>query len=139
MWNSIEGAFPIYGRFQQPGPHRHSADNGGRAERRLMPVDPKRVADLIEELGLEGADKDYFTKVLTTNEKAGVAFTGQRERHDAFTQKTQALSQKEKDLEKRANDQVQAYAQQLNEAQDRLRKIMDDFQNSEISRTKAES
>src|SRR5437867_9430057 len=104
-----------------------------------MPVDTKRVQELIDELGLEGADKDYFARVLTTNEKAGVAFTGQRERHDRFTQKTQELSQKEKELEQRANQRDLELAQQLNAAEDRIRKIMADYETSEISRTKAET
>jgi hypothetical protein len=104
-----------------------------------MPVDPKRIQELVSELNLKEADRDYLLKLFTDNPDSATAFVGQRERHDAFTRRTQELSQKEKDLEKRANDSVTAYAQQLNEAQERLRRIMEDFQNSEISRTKAET
>lgn len=104
-----------------------------------MAIDNARVTSLIDELGLEGADKDYFTKVLTTNEKAATQFVGQRERHDLLTRRTQDLSTKERDLERRANEQVTAYAQQLQEADDRIKKIMTDFEKAEISRATAEA
>src|SRR5207244_10661733 len=98
-----------------------------------------RVTVLIDEFGLEVPDKDYFTKVLTTNEKAATQFIGQRERHDKFTRLTQDLSTKERDLDRRVNDQITEYAQQLQAADERIKKIMGDFESESISRATAEA
>lgn len=104
-----------------------------------MAIDAARITSLIDELGLEGADKDYFTNVLTKNEKAATQFAGQRERHDAFTRRTQELSTKEKDLSARANAAIAEYAQQLQAADNKVRQIMADFEKETISRATAEA
>ncbi len=95
-----------------------------------MAIDANRVTSLIDELGLEGPDKDYFTRVLTTNERAATQFVGQRERQDLLTRRTQELSTKERELERRANEQATEYARELQAADDKIRKIMADFEKA---------
>lgn len=104
-----------------------------------MAIDAARVSSLIEELGLEGPDKEYFSKVLTTNERAATAFVGQRHRHDDYTKKTQDLSEREKTISKKANDAIGQYAAQLQAADTKIRDIMNKFETESISRATAEA
>ena len=104
-----------------------------------MSIDIASVNQMIEELGLEGADKDYVTKVLTTNERAATQFIGQRMRHNDYTAKTQGLAKDRQTLEQRVNDQVSQYAQQLSDADERIKRIMKDFEAERISRATADA
>ena len=104
-----------------------------------MAIDAAKIAALIDELGLEGEDSIYLANVLKKNEKAATQFAGQRERHDQFTRRTQELSTKERELEGRVTAQVSDYARQLAEADDKIRKILTDFEAERISRATAEA
>lgn len=104
-----------------------------------MAVDTARVQSLIDEWGLEGADKETVAKILLANERAATQFVGQRERHDDYTKKTQGLTTQQKELERKANEQITLYAQQLAEADKKVKKILADFEQESISRTTAEA
>lgn len=104
-----------------------------------MAIDANRVTSLIDELGLQGADKEYFTKVLTSNESAATQFVGQRERFADYTRSKQALATEKAELERRANEQITGYANQLAEAEGKIQKILKDFETADISRATAEA
>jgi hypothetical protein len=106
-----------------------------------MAIDANRVTALIDELGLPDKDKTYLTGVLTdpANERAATQFIGQRERHDVLTRKTQELATERAGLESRVNSEVTRYATELAQADERIKRIMKDYETAEISRTTAEA
>lgn len=103
-----------------------------------MPVDKAVLQQLIDEIPFAKAeDKTYFTNALLADESAATQFVGQRLRHADYSTKTAALTTKEKDLATRANESVRTYAQQLNEAQTKLRDVMSQLETEQISSTRA--
>jgi hypothetical protein len=106
-----------------------------------MAIDTNRLTSLIDELGLSPEDAAYLTKSLTNpaNETQATRFISQRERHDDYTRRTQALATDRANLERTANDKVAAYQQQLNDADARIRQVVDDFEKARISAATAEA
>lgn len=102
-----------------------------------MAVKREDVARYVAELGLPQEQTDSLITTIMSNEQSAVQFVGQRLRHDDFTRKTQELGSQRQGLEQRANEQIQAYASQLQTAQDRIEKIMEDLGKAKINETTA--
>lgn len=105
-----------------------------------MPVDKAVLQQLIDELPLtKPEDKTYLFNMLSTDDAAGTQFVGQRLRHSDYTKKTTDLTTREKTLADKANESVRTYATQLAEAQTKLREVMTQLGEEQISTTRAKA
>ena len=104
-----------------------------------MPIDRKQVESYVEELGLSDAARTALLADLEANERAATQFVGQRQRHDDYTKKTQTLAQQRQDIESNATRQIQEYATQLTAADQKIARIMKDFEGETINRATAEA
>lgn len=105
-----------------------------------MAVDQALLQQLVDEIPFTDPNhKKYFLDSLKADEAAATQFVGQRLRHADYTKKTTELNTEKQTLAQKANQSVQTYAQQLAEMQAQFRKVMDDYSNEKISRTKAET
>ncbi|HEX6826170.1 MAG TPA: hypothetical protein VF077_07620 [Nitrospiraceae bacterium] len=104
-----------------------------------MPVDKAQIEAYLNELGLSDTVKTSVLGELTTNDRAATQFVGQRLRHDDYTRKQQEAAERVQQLEAHANGEIQKYATQLFDAQNRINSIMGDFEKETISRATAEA
>lgn len=93
----------------------------------------------VDELGFSDAFKANLLQELDADENRANAFVNQRLRQADYTRKTQELSNQRKDLDVAVTQQVQEYAQKLQEADGKIARILKDFEGEQISRATAEN
>lgn len=98
-----------------------------------MAVSKEELAQYVTELGLPQEQSDALVTTLLGNERAATQFVGQRQRHDDYTRKTQALAQERTSITQQANEQITQYAQQLSAAQNRITQVMSDLETETIT------
>lgn len=101
--------------------------------------DKDTLLGYVKELGLSDALAANLVQELEADEARATTFVGQRLRQSDYTRKTQELADGRRQLEAAVSSQVQDYANQLNEAQTKISKVLKDLEDEKISRTQAET
>lgn len=100
-----------------------------------MPIDKAVLENYVAELGLPADTAKTVLEAIGSNEAAATQFVGQRLRHEDYTKKTTALA-KDKQT---ADAQLADFATQIKAADEKVRKIMSDFEKEKIGKTTAEA
>lgn len=101
--------------------------------------DKATLSGYIDELGLSDELKTKLLGELEANETAANQFVGQRLRQSDYTKKTTELADQRRQLDVAVTSQVKEYEAQLLEANNKIAKILKDFENEQISRSTAET
>jgi hypothetical protein len=104
-----------------------------------VPVDLTIINSLLDELSPPAELRKGMSEFLSSNEDAAKQFVGQRMRNSDYTRKRQEEAALLQQVETENKQKLDAYAQQLSEAQDRITKIMADYEGESVSRAQAQA